>query len=520
MAWSLPLAAATAGFARWAGDRGEKTMKNRTAARTAGAVLLIALAYSFGPSGAEGQTRVALDRGLPLEARVWLDRGEEPLLQQGDQVRVYYRAAEEAYVAIFHIDTDGTTMLAFPHSPDEDHYVRGGRDYRLLFPRSPYWYVDDAPGVGYYFIVASDEPFDFRSFRFSAYDRGWDLSLVGRQVYRDPYVAMDDYIAALLPDWRTAPYALDFTTYNVGQRHEYPRFLCYECHTFRAFAAWNPYYSTCTDFRVVIYDDPYFYPARRYRGDRVVWAQPPTTDYPRFAFKERGVNEPSKAILSPRPTSAAPSSLRPATARRSPENGAGGVAGGSAGVVAPSNEPTNLGTFRGRQTQPATGAAPQPTTVPRDARPTPLAPTTGTPRPVPTRPTDGARGGVAVPGTGGPPASTRAEPAPAAPADTRQRPVLQRRPPEGTSAPAPSSPPARGTSQPNSGSGSGSGSTGRARPTEPPASPPPSSESGGGRSAQPRATSGSTESSPPPASSGGSEQPAVRRTPDGRPVVR
>ena len=472
-------------------------MKKRTVAlatRTAKAVLLVALCYPFGPFGpsgrAQAQTRVALDRGEPLEARLWLDRGEAPLLQQGDQVRVYYRAAQDAYVAIFHIDTDGTATLAFPRSPDEDHYVRGGRDYRLLFPRSPYWYVEDAPGVGYYFIVASDEPFDFRSFRFSAYDRGWDLSQVGRQVYRDPYVAMDDYIAALLPDWQTAPYALDFTTYNVGQRHEYPRFLCYQCHTFRAYSAWNPYYSTCTDLRVVIYDDPYFYPARRYRGDRVVWAQPPTTDYPRFAFKERGVGEPSKAILSPRPAPGGPSTLRPATGRRSPENGAGGVpASGSAGVVAPSNQPsngpTNLGTFRGRPTQPASGASPQPAKSPRDGRPTPAAPTTGTTRPEP-----------------------------AAPTDTRQRPVLQRRPPDSSTAPAPDSPPARGT-----------------EPAQPPSSPPPSSE-GSGRSARPRTSGESGQSAPPSRSSGSnnsgssnhsggsSERPTVRRTPDGRPVVR
>jgi hypothetical protein len=56
---------------------------------------------------------------------VALGQGDKTLLQRGDQVRVYYRASQDAYVAIFHIDTDGTTRLAFPHSPDENHYVRG-----------------------------------------------------------------------------------------------------------------------------------------------------------------------------------------------------------------------------------------------------------------------------------------------------------------------------------------------------------------------------------------------------------
>ena len=491
-------------------ERMGMAMRNRMsvgAMWTASAVLVVGFVH---PSGTLAQARVALDRGEPIEARVWLDRGEEPLLQQGDQVRVYYRAAQDAYVAIFHIDTDGTAALVFPHSPDEDHYVRGGRDYRLLFPRSPYWYVEDQPGLGYYFIVASEEPFDFSSFRFSAYGRGWDLSQVGRQVYRDPYVAMDDYLAALLPDWQTAPYALDFTSYNVGQRHEFPRFLCYQCHAFRAYAAWNPYYTVCTSFRVVIYDDPYFYPARRYRGQRVVWTQPPSADRARFAFKERARGEPASAIVSPRPTPepSAPSH-RSAVQRRAPQNGAGGM-------TAPSNEPTNLGTVRGRPTQPSAGAVTrggQPTAVPRDGRPTPVAPPTsaaprdGT-RPVPTRPSDGVRGGVAVPGTGAPPP----------PADAGQRPVLQRRPSEGSPPPPPSGRPRRGgePSQPESGTGERP-----TRPTRPPSSPPPSAEGNSGRSAEPRSEpqSGSetTQSAPPPRSG---EKPTVRRTPDGRPVVR
>ena len=135
----------------------------------AAATLLVLSAAAAAPDA--GRAQVAL--GPALEARV------------------YYRAARDAYVAIFHIDTDGTSRLVFPRSPDEDHYVRGGRDYRLLFPLSPYWYVEDQPGVGYYFIVASFQRFDLSSFRFSHYDYGWDLSLVGRHVYRDLYLAMD-----------------------------------------------------------------------------------------------------------------------------------------------------------------------------------------------------------------------------------------------------------------------------------------------------------------------------------------
>jgi len=144
------------------------------------------------------------------EPWIWVDHGVDPVLDAGDRVRVYYRTSDDAYVAIFQIDTDGTTRMLFPRSPTENHYARADRDYRLLFPRSAYWNVDDRPGIGYLFIVTSPTPFDLSDFRYSHYDGGWDLSAVGSTVYSDPYVAMDDYVARLVPDWEFVSYGLDF----------------------------------------------------------------------------------------------------------------------------------------------------------------------------------------------------------------------------------------------------------------------------------------------------------------------
>ncbi len=230
------------------------------------------------------------------EPRIWLDRGVDPVREPGDRVRLYYRTASEAYVAILQIDTDGTTRMLYPRSPTENHYARADRDYRLLFPRSAYWNVDDRPGVGYFFVVTSPVPFDLSDFRYSHYDGGWDLSAVGSTVYSDPYVAMDDYVARLVPDWETLDYGLDFISYRVGGAHEYPRFLCYQCHGFRPYSTWNPYRYTCVDFRVVVYDDPYLYPSRRYRADRVVIVGPRSPARPRFGFKERATGEPGTPI--------------------------------------------------------------------------------------------------------------------------------------------------------------------------------------------------------------------------------
>ena len=231
------------------------------------------------------------------EPRIWLDRGADPVLEAGDRVRIYYRTPADAYVAILQIDTDGTTRMLYPRSPTENHYARADRDYRLLFQRSAYWNVDDRPGVGYFFVVTSPTPFDLSDFRHSYYDGGWDLSAVGSTVYSDPYVAMDDYVAWLVPDWEYLDYGLDFISYSVGGAHEYPRFLCYQCHGFRPYSAWNPYRYSCVNFRVVVYDDPYFYPSRRYRADRVVMVGPRNPTRPRFGFKERAPGESGTPVV-------------------------------------------------------------------------------------------------------------------------------------------------------------------------------------------------------------------------------
>lgn len=454
--------------------------------RTANVLALAAAALVLAPGPARGQlgpsprgaarAGTAVGPGAPdLEARVWLDRGDEPLLRTGDQVRVYYRTTRDAYVSIFHVDTDGTTTLVYPSSPDDDPSVRGGADYRLLFPRSSYWFVDDQPGMGYFFIVASPVPFDFSQFRFSRYDIGWDLGRVGRQVYRDPFEAMDDYVAALLPDWEDVPYALDFTSYDVGQPFQYPRFLCYQCHEFRAYAAWNPYYASCTNFRVVIYDDPYFYPSHRYRADRVVWVRP-GPDRSRFAFKERRPGEPAAPLL------------RQIVGER------------TRGVLAPAPR---------RSLSDGTGGRTSVTRAP--AMRTPSGAVRGGPTPPARRPsgTDSAPG-----------APPRLDETPAP--DARPRPVLRKRPSDAAGAPATPGASAGGAT-------SGGAQTLPPRPSPEPTPPP--------RAARPRGEPSSASPAPPrerapareppsggsgsaPSTGGGGRAPTVRKTPDGRPVIR
>ena len=272
--------------------------------------------------------RVATYRHHPPvpAAQIWFDRGVDPVLQRGDRVRVYYRSTVTAYVAILQVDTDGVVRLMYPQSPEENHYARANREYRLLFPRSSYWNVGDRSGMGYFFIVTSSTPFDFSDFRYSYYDGGWDLSVVGNRIYEDPYMAMDDYVPRLVPDWESAAYSLDFVSYSVGGVHEYPRFLCYDCHGFKPLDIWDPYRYTCTNFRVVVYDDPYFYPSRRYGGDQVVLVGRSVPSGPRFGFKERVRGEPATPLVRSVPTAGAADATgaaNPARGKAIPRGGVG-----------------------------------------------------------------------------------------------------------------------------------------------------------------------------------------------------
>ena len=443
-----------------------------------------------------------------VEARIWLDRGNEAVLNRGDRVRVYYRTSADAFVAVFHVDTNGGVQLLYPSSPEVDPYVPGGRDYRLLFPRSSQWYVDEDPGMGYFFIVASPEPLDFRDFRYSYQGGGWDLSFVGRTVYDDPYVAMDEYIARLIPDWEVADYALDFLEYDVGERHDYPRFVCYDCHGFTPYSTWNPYLSACTSFRIVVYNDPWYYPVNRYRGTRVVWVRPPLPGQPRYVFRERRPGEPSVPITMPRPSVGdRPGIPGDAVQRRS---GAGIGSGGQPGV--------------GGRTGPVPRrpGASDPRSRPT-ATPTPSTRTGGSSRPVLERRTGTGSGGRATPPVRNRPTGGVASPPRSS--TTGGSGVEQVRGRPGSTGGAPGS-----VRRPSEGGGPGtirvvprSGAAGSVRPSGPPGSAMPPVRPGATSPTTRPGTSGSTRPStrggtsgavrPPPRSGGGT---VIRRAPTSR----
>src|SRR6266699_3586745 len=218
---------------------------------------------------------------------VWTNRGDDPYAS-GQAARVYFRTEQDAYVTILRVDTDGRVRVLYPREPWDDNFARGGREYDVLQRSAPEaFYVDDYPGVGYIFAVAAADPFVYDAIKSEDH---WDYRLIADgRVRGDPYTALTDLAQRIVPDGYT-DWDYDIAPYYVQQHYDYPRFLCYDCHTYASYPHWSPYDYTCVRFRIVVFDDPYYYPYRYYGGTRVVFTRPYRPE-PRFIFKDRQASD-------------------------------------------------------------------------------------------------------------------------------------------------------------------------------------------------------------------------------------
>ena len=215
---------------------------------------------------------------------IWTGRGDD-VYQRGDAARVFFQADRDAFVTVFRVDTDGRVRVLFPREPWEDTYVRGGREYEIETTSDGRAFrVDDYPGVGYVFAVIAADPFDYAGIVTNDH---WDYRVIAEgRVRGDPYVALTDLAQRIVPeayeDWD-----YDIIEYHVERHYDYPRFACYNCHAYASWTYWDPYAHYCSRFRIVIYDDPWYYPYRTtyYGGTRVVITRP-YRPAARFVFKE------------------------------------------------------------------------------------------------------------------------------------------------------------------------------------------------------------------------------------------
>ncbi|HEX9728316.1 MAG TPA: DUF4384 domain-containing protein [Gemmatimonadales bacterium] len=314
--------------------------------------ILIALLLPSGAAAlpADPGTPVRRDATAPY-VELWTNRDD--VYRRGDRVSVYVRTDDDAYVTVFRIDTDGRVRVLFPTDPWDDNFARGGVRYQIEGRHGGYSFrVEDYPGTGYLFAVASRDPF-----RFSPFVRGdhWDYRMIGEygRITGDPYVAFGDLLDEIIPP-NYVDYAYDVAPYDVDRHYEYPRFLCYDCHTYAEWPYWNPYANPCISFRIVVYDDPYYYPARRYAGTRVVYRRP-TTIVPRYVFKDRTPGDRYVETVRERPVDAnGRPRVEPGATRRTVISAGERIPTPTRRGVAPSGDAST------RVLRPRTGPAPRP----------------------------------------------------------------------------------------------------------------------------------------------------------------
>ncbi len=180
---------------------------------------LASLVVGAAPGELSGLQDAQQVEGDSLAVWIWSDRGEETVVRPGDVVRMYYRTNFDGFAAVFRVDPSGRAVMMFPDAPRANARVSGGRDYRLLFPESPRWEVEDVEGQGHFFVIASPEPLDLSALERDA-SGSWALPLFEEAAFEDPYVAIDEHVLALLPDWERVPFALNLASYEVS--HDAP----------------------------------------------------------------------------------------------------------------------------------------------------------------------------------------------------------------------------------------------------------------------------------------------------------
>jgi hypothetical protein len=259
---------------------------------------------------------------------------ERDYFQRYERVAVAVESSGDAYLTVFRVDTDGRMRVIYPRGPQDNNFVVAGRSYSIPNPygqRGDHAFVvDDYPGVGYVFVVASREPFNYQPYVRNEHWEWRNVAQDGR-LTGDPYVAFVEVVEPMLPSGDAA-WSFDVVPYFVEKQHPYPRFLCYECHTYLPHPAWDTYGDWCPRFRIVVFEDAIRYPTVVYPANRVVG--PTSTVRPRYVIEPRGEDEAEPFVTRVRREDDPPD-------RRTPEPGVRGTDIGGVGTVpAPVRAPT------------------------------------------------------------------------------------------------------------------------------------------------------------------------------------
>lgn len=149
-----------------------------------------------------------------LDVEVWVDKGEGATYYPGEDIKIYFQASRDCYLVIYNIDTRGYVHLLYPYDSGDDHYVEGGRVYRIPDRFDDYDLTVNGPsGVEYIQAVASMEPLAIPNFPggYSYEGEIYAYQLDGE----DPFEFMAEVNSEIAP----YDYASDVCIFTVEYQH-------------------------------------------------------------------------------------------------------------------------------------------------------------------------------------------------------------------------------------------------------------------------------------------------------------
>lgn len=231
--------------------------------------ILGALVFTI-PSPDSAFAATAAIQAPPVPIRITLNSGGD--YTRGDRAKVRVRLDQDGYLLVLRADADGRVRVLFPLDPDDDDFVRGGRDYELPGRGGrETFFVDDRAGAGTILAAVSGDAFHYD--RFVRGDH-WDYRVLASDRMRDdPEAGLLDIVSAMADsshfDYDVIGYSVDGADRYAYHHYGYgPRFHVgigfyygarYRCGYYDPF--YDPFY--CDPF---FYDyDPLGYSAYYYR---------------------------------------------------------------------------------------------------------------------------------------------------------------------------------------------------------------------------------------------------------------
>ena len=153
---------------------------------------------------------ILLAGALAGAAPVQLSLNQSGRYYPGDAVQVTVRPGADGYLLVLHADPDGRVRVLFPLDPDDDAFVRGGKDYELRSrgDRRTVFIADWARGTGTILAALSASPLAPGAFEVNDH---WDYRTLALPEEGDDETGLRDLAQRIAPggiEYDVMPYVI------------------------------------------------------------------------------------------------------------------------------------------------------------------------------------------------------------------------------------------------------------------------------------------------------------------------